>query len=267
MAGKVFTKEEMRDRWRTFSDRKGMKSGDPMIVRGGWNCRHHWQAVKPEWIDEPVEEVIRPPVSDDIGINDIKVGNKKLEKLLDIQDQDHYYRLIGQPDKVLDKLREGKGFNAKPTLVDKLDKKKRTLYRGVKSDKHSRAFKKGEHFAGRGAFGNGTYFARDISLAEGFAGEGVDIIQAQFGKNARVVSFEDLVNKMVGLNQQVVKQRNRLFGLVSDGKMTSEDATKWSSLMKIADDPGKAATILGYDAIDAGGEIIVLNRGALEVLK
>jgi len=66
MAGKVFTKEEMRDRWRTFSDRKGTKSGDPMIVRGGWNCRHHWQAVKPEWIDEPVEERVEEKIDEEI---------------------------------------------------------------------------------------------------------------------------------------------------------------------------------------------------------
>tara|TARA_Y100000034_G_scaffold23395_1_gene27012 strand:+ start:1439 stop:3538 length:2100 start_codon:yes stop_codon:yes gene_type:complete len=52
MVGKVFTKEEMRSRWSTFSNRAGMKPGDPLIVKGGYNCRHHWQAVKPEWVEE-----------------------------------------------------------------------------------------------------------------------------------------------------------------------------------------------------------------------
>ena len=52
MVGKVFTKEEMRSRWSTFSNRAGMKPGDPLIVKGGYNCRHHWQAVKPEWVGE-----------------------------------------------------------------------------------------------------------------------------------------------------------------------------------------------------------------------
>ena len=26
------------------------KSGPPMTSCGGYNCRHHWQAVDPEWL-------------------------------------------------------------------------------------------------------------------------------------------------------------------------------------------------------------------------
>ena len=27
-------------------------SGDPFIVRGGYNCRHQWSFVNPDWYDE-----------------------------------------------------------------------------------------------------------------------------------------------------------------------------------------------------------------------
>ena len=41
--GKVFTLEEI-EAWGDI-DFKGKKSGDPFVVRGGWNCRHHLSPV------------------------------------------------------------------------------------------------------------------------------------------------------------------------------------------------------------------------------
>lgn len=42
-AGKVFTDEEIEETW--SGSWKGKASGDPFIVRGGYNCRHHWRPV------------------------------------------------------------------------------------------------------------------------------------------------------------------------------------------------------------------------------
>jgi hypothetical protein len=42
-AGQVFTEEEIEQTW--AGDWKGKSSGDPFIVRGGYNCRHHWRPV------------------------------------------------------------------------------------------------------------------------------------------------------------------------------------------------------------------------------
>lgn len=42
-AGQVFTEEEITDTW--AGSWKGKSSGDPYIVRGGYNCRHHWRPV------------------------------------------------------------------------------------------------------------------------------------------------------------------------------------------------------------------------------
>ena len=46
-SGKVFTKDQINS-W-TYSW-KG-KSGPAMTNRGGWNCRHHWVPVRPEWVE------------------------------------------------------------------------------------------------------------------------------------------------------------------------------------------------------------------------
>ena len=47
---RVFTEEEIRDTW-SSQTWKGKAQGDPFIVRGGYNCRHHWQPTNPDWLD------------------------------------------------------------------------------------------------------------------------------------------------------------------------------------------------------------------------
>ena len=42
-AGQVFTDDEIESTW--AGSWKGKSSGDPFIVRGGYNCRHHWRPV------------------------------------------------------------------------------------------------------------------------------------------------------------------------------------------------------------------------------
>ena len=42
-SGKTYTEEEIRQIW--SGDWAGKSSGDPFIVRGGYNCRHHWRPV------------------------------------------------------------------------------------------------------------------------------------------------------------------------------------------------------------------------------
>ena len=47
---RVFTEEEIRDTW-SSQTWQGKAQGDPFIVRGGYNCRHHWQPTNPDWLD------------------------------------------------------------------------------------------------------------------------------------------------------------------------------------------------------------------------
>jgi hypothetical protein len=44
----VFTIDEVRKLWRQRSW-SGKKPGDPLVVRGGYNCRHQWTYVSPDW--------------------------------------------------------------------------------------------------------------------------------------------------------------------------------------------------------------------------
>ena len=44
---KIFTEEEARQIWQ--QDWKGKSGSDPFINRGGYNCRHSWQPVNPDW--------------------------------------------------------------------------------------------------------------------------------------------------------------------------------------------------------------------------
>ena len=43
-AGKTYTEDEIREMWANNSW-AGKAPGDPFIVRGGYNCRHHWRPV------------------------------------------------------------------------------------------------------------------------------------------------------------------------------------------------------------------------------
>ncbi len=53
----LFTIDEVKQLWASRSW-SGKKSGDPLIVRGGYNCRHQWSYVNPDWYDSKGELII-----------------------------------------------------------------------------------------------------------------------------------------------------------------------------------------------------------------
>nr|BAR39787.1 phage minor capsid protein 2 [uncultured Mediterranean phage uvMED] len=53
----LFTIDEVNSLWNTRGW-KGKKSGNPLIVRGGYNCRHQWSYVNPDWYDSNGELII-----------------------------------------------------------------------------------------------------------------------------------------------------------------------------------------------------------------
>ena len=55
--GGLFTIDEVRKLWSSTSW-KGKKSGNPLIVRGGYNCRHQWSYVNPDWYNKAGELII-----------------------------------------------------------------------------------------------------------------------------------------------------------------------------------------------------------------
>ena len=46
----LFTIDEVRKLWASQSW-TGKKAGNPLVVRGGYNCRHQWSYVNPDWYD------------------------------------------------------------------------------------------------------------------------------------------------------------------------------------------------------------------------
>ena len=55
--GNIFTIEEVRKLWQRQSW-SGKKSGDPLVVRGGYNCRHQWSYVNPDWYNKQGQLII-----------------------------------------------------------------------------------------------------------------------------------------------------------------------------------------------------------------
>jgi len=53
----LFTIDEVNSLW-TGRSWKGKKSGNPLVVRGGYNCRHQWSYVNPDWYDNKGELII-----------------------------------------------------------------------------------------------------------------------------------------------------------------------------------------------------------------
>ena len=53
----LFTVDEVRKLWASRSW-SGKKSGDALVVRGGYNCRHQWSYVNPDWYDTKGELII-----------------------------------------------------------------------------------------------------------------------------------------------------------------------------------------------------------------
>ena len=73
-AGQVFTDDEIEETW--SCSWKGKASGDPFIVRGGYNCQHHWRPVFDAEADAEDETL---PITDELT----KQGVEKVDVFVD----------------------------------------------------------------------------------------------------------------------------------------------------------------------------------------
>ena len=53
----LFTIDEVNQLWASRSW-SGKKAGNPLVVRGGYNCRHQWSYVNPDWYDSNGQLII-----------------------------------------------------------------------------------------------------------------------------------------------------------------------------------------------------------------
>ena len=100
----LFTIAEIQDIWasRSWSGKKG---GNPMIVRGGYNCRHQFSYVNPDWYEEDGEEsqilkTREPIVKKEKGINISSFANPiAFANIRTVPIKESKARLIKQIDK------------------------------------------------------------------------------------------------------------------------------------------------------------------------
>lgn len=176
--------------------------------------------------------------------------------------------VIEKGDSKLKALAEEIGFTDRPIIVSESELDKivaeghRELWRGLNQNKpgeFTNLFRSGEYFAGEGIYGNGIYTGTGEgarNLASLYApGEHGAVMRMAIDKDAKVITATELKDKL----------DTELKALKFD--RSSEEAWAASKVKKeFMQDPGRAAVVWGYDAIDAeNGQFIVLNRKAIYV--
>lgn len=184
----------------------------------------------------------------------------------------------GYMDYTLKEMYRMTGYDGLPTMLSQSEYDKMVasgqitdLYRtvrgqgGVSGQVYVQDFRTGDYFAGKGLYGNGTYFTPSKSYAESYGGE---LIQAGLRSDAKVVSYSDL-QELMKQNSGLDTYRQALF----ERGWSEKDVSLLDAFEKMdrinAQEIGKFAVSMGYDAIDLGTiphtfpEVIVLNRTAL----
>ena len=90
----IYTIDDITRIWND-NDWSGKRSGTPMVNRGGYNCRHQFSYVNPDWYEEDGEEsevlkkvekptILKTTLTTSL-LNPIKIKNMKIEKTAAIQ--------------------------------------------------------------------------------------------------------------------------------------------------------------------------------------
>lgn len=175
-------------------------------------------------------------------------------------------KALTQEDEWLEQLYSIQNFNKLPTMVDDLDGIKGTrMYRGVSErDQMIQFMTKDKVFAGEGIYGHGSYFTTLQSEAKGY---GSNLMSAVLPKDAKVITYNDLLKKQTDFINSVIDKMSS--GLQS-GEIAKSDMIYWQRYLEMVQDPGRFATMSGYDAIwvqsgnnSIGDYYIIQNRGKL----
>ena len=113
-------------------------------------------------------------------------------------------------------------------------------------------FKTGDYYAGIGINGNGTYATSKFNYAERFAKNSEEgIIYMMPKENAKIID----IDKVNYIKAKLPRHIN------------SEDELYIDFTTTVLSDNGYFAEILGYDIVNLGAHKIILNRGAIKVVK
>lgn len=219
----------------------------------------------------------------------VKSATESATSLSDILDSDTMTKLLDDPasfdysskkseDRLLSEIVKQRGFDAKPTLVDSLPPGGTRMGRAVTDRKFAEQFLTGDYFAGKGQFGNGTYFLQtnDASnLSKTLSLYGDHQVNATLKPNARTVTRKQIEDEMKTLVADAEQNEKDVYAkapeYIQRGDMAGfqRDYGRAQRRTQLLRDPGRVAALLGYDAIfvtpDQGDtEVVVLNRGAVQ---
>ena len=133
-AGNVYTEEQIAEIW--AGDWAGKAAGDPFIVRGGYNCRHHWRPyysetegeIKPEKPKAPVNEKPSFVIPDEVAVTGSKDAFiKEMNKLSD--DQIKLVNKLPKPSTLEDKAGSGAYYSISKRLEADVSKRSGSIVR------------------------------------------------------------------------------------------------------------------------------------------
>ena len=260
---------------------------DPMGIDGGL-------APMPEDTATVIEE--EPTIA---GISE-----KKLLKASEIYERNTNLPQELQPpgEQRLAAAYEAAGYNDLPKLVSPVEFDAMSaqpnavkVYRGLGTEeapKYIQQYKTGEHYAGYGVFGNGTYTSTRFDTARGYAFGDKNIIEIIIPDSTKFISHKDLkevgttinkeLNAIIKAGETKAKAEMQAAGFSSVSnpiwREWIEKAMEYDRARALLGDEGSLATLLGYDGIKIDVEkmtptdaqeffYVILNRGKVVLKK
>jgi len=260
------------------------------------HCRCALLPVIPEF--EPnangVVDIAPKPVEDLIG----GVAERDLISFIDTWDDiKTKKRAVG-----LDAAFEVKGYNGKPRVLSgaefdaAADVAEARVYRGIaakgtKAEQYAEAYKTGDHYAGLGIHGNGTYTSTNFNTARQYGrvfqeGEAGLIMDIAIPDASNFITVKDFKEKHVEFLDALFAKKRSLgdqrFAANQAGNTAladdlSEQISKIERSTVVLSEPSTAATLMGYDGLIVDSEVtndgvrelfyIILNRAKVIVKK
>jgi SPP1 gp7 family putative phage head morphogenesis protein len=276
------------------------------------HCRCNLRPVVPDYADTPSEngitDIMTPPEKQYGGIPESKIRAVRDKAT---QTMDNPVRGRGADD--LAAAYEEMNYNGLPRVLDADDfdalaeTADAKVYRGLRDTRGKTAnsritaedlineYKQGEHYAGYGVYGNGTYTTNTYKTALDYAGdEAKGIMEILIPDTSNFINQLDLKTKITEVQAEINAARDaakaKLVANAKKLKLTIEELEETAEYLEFEmlsddlrdmaitiSDPGTAATLFGYDGFYisemSGGALrdeiyyIVLNRAKVVVKK
>jgi hypothetical protein len=232
------------------------------------------QSLAEDMIAESLPEEISAPEPSDVTFDEMLQIGKDVPEIG-----------MSNEDLWLNAIQNRMGFNALPTLVNEANLKTLTdkgwtpVYRGIsgrsKRDPEFAAkvineFKTGEHYAGNGIFGSGTYTSTWISTAKNYADQiNSNVMHMAVSPTAKIIDHEKIVKTLKKELEIIAKKEGKV-----DMAALWRDPITYEKY-KVFADTGRYAASKGYDVIrvtEGTGHkeehyYVILNRAKVAVVK